>query len=169
MKQNMLLRISTAILVMAFMTNGVFAMSVSDVGKVCLFSNMTGVITLDGKPVANARLVRTVNLSSDETDETTTDENGNFQLPAIFKRTVSKYLPQEFAANQQIIVHYNDKEYRIWSGVKRKPDENTESRGKPLDVKCELNSEETMIKVNNSPIFSLCTWDVEPDKRRKAF
>lgn len=162
-------RISTTIFVMILMTNEVFAMSLSDAGKVCLFSNMAGSITLNGKPVANARLVRTVNLSSDETDETTTDENGKFELPAIFKRTISKYLPQEFAANQEIVVHYNGKEYRIWSGVKRKSEENTESRGKPLRVKCELNSEETMIKVNNSPIFSLCTWDVEPDKRRKAF
>jgi len=153
---------------MFMMSNGVFALSLSDVGKVCPFSHISGVIKLDGEPVANARLVRTVDLSGPETDETSTDENGHFEFPAVFKRTVTKYLPQEFASSQEIIVHYKDKEYRIWSAVKRKPEENIESRGKPLVVQCELNSEETMIKVNNSPIFSLCTWDVVPDKPRKS-
>lgn len=144
-------------------------MSASDVGKVCLFSRMTGVITLDGKAVINAKLVRTVDLSGPQTDETMTDESGRFEFPAVFKRTISKHLPQEFVSKQEIIVHHDGKQYTMWSGVKRTPDENSESRGKPLSVECELNSEEKMIKVNNSPIFSLCTWDVEPDKRRKAF
>jgi Domain of unknown function (DUF6795) len=145
------------------------AMSMTDLGKVCLFSKISGVILIDGIPVKNAKLVRTVNLSSKETDETRTDDNGHFEMPAVFARTITKYLPQEFSSNQEIIVHYNNKAYRIWSAVKRKPEENIEARGKPLVVKCELSGEETMIKVNNSPIFSLCTWDIEPDKRRKAF
>ena len=144
-------------------------MGVNDFGKVCLFSKMAGVIKFDGEPVINARLVREVDLSGTETDETTTDESGYFEFPVVYKRTISKYLPQEFSSSQEITVHYNDKEYRMWSAVKRKPEENSESRGKPLVVDCELNREETMIKVNNSPIFSLCTWDVEPDKKRNAF
>lgn len=159
----------TSFLTMFFISSGVFAMSLGDVGKVCLFSHISGVIRLDGEPVANARLVRTVDLSGPETDETSTNENGYFEFPAVFKRTVAKYLPQEFASKQEIVVHYKGEEYRIWSAVKRKPEEGIESRGKPLVVQCELNSEETMIKVNNSPIFSLCTWDVVPDKPRKAF
>ncbi len=138
-------------------------MGLSDVGKVCLFSNMEGVIKLNGKPVSGAKLVRTVNLSKDEVDETSTDENGNFKFEAKFARSLGKILPQEFAVSQVIIVSYEGKEYEMWSGVKRKPEEDIESRGKPLVVECELNSEEKLIKVNNSPIFSLCTWDVEPD------
>jgi len=145
------------------------AMSMTDLGKVCLFSNISGVILIDGKPVKNAKLVRTVDLSGKEIDEARTDENGHFEMPAVFARTITKYLPQEFSSYQEIVVHYNNTAYRIWSAVKRKPEENIEARGKPLIIKCELNSEETMIKVNNSPIFSLCIWDVEPDKRRKAF
>ena len=169
MSTNKLFKTFIVVLVMLFISCGVYAMTVSDLGKVCLFSKISGVIKLDGKPVAMARLVRTVNMSSPDVDETFTDEKGYFEFPAIFKRTVTKYLPQEFTSNQEIMVLYNGKEYRMWSSVKRQPDENSESRGKPLVVECELNSEEKMIKVNNSPIFSLCTWDVEPDKRRKAF
>ena len=144
-------------------------MGLSDVGKVCLFSKMEGVIKLDGKPVPNARLVRTVNLSKDEVDETVTDGNGNFKFDAIIKRKASKLLPQEFAVSQLIYVHYRDKDYRIWSGVKRKSEENSESRGKPLVIECELSSEEQMVIINNSPIFSLCTWDVEPDEQERIF
>lgn len=144
-------------------------MSILDAGKVCLFSKISGVITLDGQPAANARIVRTANLSRDKVDETYTDENGYFEMPAVFQRTVTKFLPQEFTAAQHIAVHYQGSEYKMWSGVKRDPSENAESRGKPLIITCELNSEETLIKVNNSPIFSLCKWDVEPDKKRKIF
>lgn len=140
-------------------------MGLADAGKVCLFSKMSGVITLGGQPVNNARLVRTVNLNKDIVDETTTDENGNFEFEAQFTRTITKFLPQEFVASQQIVVEYKGKEYEMWNGVKRKPEENVESRGKSLVVKCELNSEEKTITVNNSPIFSLCTWDVEPDPK----
>lgn len=144
---------------------GVNAMGLSDAGKVCLFSAMTGVIKLDGKPVSGARLVRTVKKEKKNADETITDNNGYFEFDAIFSRTITKYLPMEFVVNQQINVFYNDKEYEMWSGVKREPEENAESRGKPLVVECELNREVSLIEVNGSPIFSLCSWDVEPDPK----
>lgn len=140
-------------------------MSIQDVGKVCLFSAMSGVITLDGKPVTNALLKRTVKLSKPKTDETRTDNNGHFEFPAAFERTITKFLPQEFVASQKIIVYYRDEEYELWTGVKRTPEENAESRGKPLVVQCELGSEENHISVNDGPIFSLCKWDVEPDPK----
>jgi len=144
-------------------------MGLSDAGKACLFSKMSGVIKLNGKPAANAKLIRTVNLNKDIVDETTTDENGYFEFEAQFSRSITNVLPQEFAAKQVIWVHYENGEYKMWSGVKRKPEENIESRGKPLVVECELSAEKTVIEVNNSPIISLCTWDVEPDKQRKVF
>ena len=54
--------ITTFIVIMMsvyFSAVGVYAMSLGDVGRVCLFSSISGTITLDGKPVVNARLVRT--------------------------------------------------------------------------------------------------------------
>ena len=87
----------------------------------------------------------------------------------MFDRSLKKLLPQEFSSSQSIVTHHLGLEYAIWTAVKRVPDENSESRGSKLVVRCELNQEETLIKVNNSPIFSLCTWDVEPDKKRNVF
>jgi hypothetical protein len=158
MKKRMFYSISALALLL-----GVSVMGISDVGKVCLFSAMSGVITLDGKPVANARLVRTADRDGAKTDETTTDNNGNFKFPAVFERTITKYLPQEFVVKQVIQVQYQGKEYAMWSGVKRKPEENAESSGKPLVVKCELNQEKQFKQVDYTPIISLCTWDVESD------
>ncbi|MBI1425464.1 MAG: carboxypeptidase regulatory-like domain-containing protein [Gammaproteobacteria bacterium] len=142
-------------------------MAFGDVGKVCLFSEISGVITLDGKPVAHAKLVRTVKKEKAVTDETTTDAHGYFKMPAIYDRTITKYLPMEFVVKQDITLYYNNKEYKLWDGVKRTEEENAESRGKPLIVKCELNSEVNHISVNGSVFFNLCTWDVVPDQKRE--
>jgi hypothetical protein len=138
-------------------------MSIGDVGKVCLFSAISGTITLNGKPAVNAKLVRTGDRDGARTDEATTDEKGYFQFPAMFERTITKFLPQEFVASQKITVNYNGQQYQIWSSIKRNPNENVESRGKPLIVSCELNSTEKSILVNRVPIHSLCEWNVEPD------
>lgn len=88
-------------------------MTLLDAGKVCLFSKISGVITLDGKPAANAKVIRTVNLNKDKIDSTYTDENGHFEMPAVFQRTVTKFLPQEFVAKQDIVVQYNGDLYDI--------------------------------------------------------
>jgi hypothetical protein len=136
--------------------------------KQCLFSTMTGVVNLHGKPAANVRLVRTLNYNKDIVDETVTDENGHFEFSAVFRNNYAgKILPMEFVVSQLIIAHHEGKAYEMWSGVKRKPEENAESRGKPLVVTCELGLEEKYhVWVNDSPISSLCTWDVEPDPIR---
>lgn len=146
-----------------FVAFGVFAMSLGDIGKVCLFSAISGKITLDGKPVANAKLVRTGDRDGPRVDGAVTDVNGYFEFAAMHERTITKLLPQEFVASQKIIVHYEGNEYEMWSAVKRKQEENSESRGNPLVVTCELNSAQNLIMIDGSPIHSLCVWDVEPD------
>jgi hypothetical protein len=138
-------------------------MTFSDAGKVCLFSQISGVITLNGKPVANAKITRTVNLNKDKMDYAYTDENGHFEMPAVFQQTLTTFLPQEFVAKQDIVVQYNGNSYDIWSGVKRTPEENAEARGKALSVQCELNAEKQFKQVNNSPYISRCIWAAQPD------
>lgn len=139
-------------------------MSLSDFGKVCLFSGMSGVITLNGNPVVNARLVRTADRDGSKTDETTTDDYGYFEFPAMWERTITKYLPQEFVAAQEIILIHEGVKHEIWSAVKRKPDENAESRGEKIELKCELSNEEQHFWVAGTPIHTRCTWNIEPDQ-----
>lgn len=135
-----------------------------DAGRVCLFSGISGTITLEGKPVANARVIRTADKDGPKTDETVTDENGYFSLPPMYERTVTKFLPMEFVVSQKIIVSFEGKNYEIWSSVKRSPEENSESKGKLLAVTCELDSEERSFLVNRVPIHTRCEWDVEIDE-----
>lgn len=163
MKKQIFVTFATALFGLFFVAMGVFAMSLGDVGKVCLFSPISGTITLNGKPVVNARLVRTGDRDGPRVDETVTNELGYFEFPAMVERTITKLLPMEFVASQKIVVSHGGKDYEIWSSIKRNPDENTESRGKPLVVTCELNSEERSILIDRVPIHSLCRWDVEPD------
>jgi len=138
-------------------------MALSDAGKVCLFSEISGVITLDGKPVADAKLIRIANHGKDITDETTTDANGQFRMPAVFSRTLTGILPMEFVGKQYIIVQHNGKEYKIWDGVRRSVEINAEARGKPLVVQCDLNRPVDHISVDGSIYFTMCTRDVVPD------
>jgi len=155
------LRIITVFLLLTLL--GGSAVGLTDVGKLCIFSAISGVITKDGQPVAHAKLIRTGSKERKHQDETTTDESGHFSFPPMYERSIAKYLPMEFVASQKIMVDYKGQSYKLWSGVKRKPDENTESRGKPLIVKCALNSKEQDISIEGSMFFSLCSWDVESD------
>lgn len=142
-------------------------MSLTDIGKVCLFSEMSGVLTINGKPASNVRLVRTAKWQTEQRDETMTDEHGHFHFPMLTERTVAKFLPMEFVASQDIRAFHDGAEVRIWGGVKRVPEENAESKGKPLVVTCDLTAEEQYIEVSGGLVFSRCEWDVEPDPSRK--
>jgi hypothetical protein len=140
---------------------GVYAMS----AKPCLFSGMTGVVNYEGKPAANVRLLRKI--EEKDIDETITDENGYFEFKVVYqKKSLFDFLPMEFVVQQIITAIKDGKEYPMWVGVKRKPEENAESRGKPLVVSCELTlGEENYIEVSSGLYFTLCTWDVEADPK----
>lgn len=144
-------------------------MNIKDAGKQCLFSSIKGVITLNGKPVVGAKLIRTADRAKPRVDETKTNEKGYFEFPAVFERSVTKYLPQEFVAKQRIVVQYEGQEVEIWSAVKTRREENSESRGKALEVKCDLSNEWKMTMIGGDAFFGLCEWDVEPDEDDGVF
>ncbi|WP_347331323.1 DUF6795 domain-containing protein [Marinimicrobium locisalis] len=154
------------LILLALSSGGVFAMSLSDMGKVCLFSEMSGVLTVNGKPVPNVRLVRTAKWQSEQRDETVTDDHGRFHFPVMNERTVAKFLPMEFVASQQIDAHYDGEVIRVWGGVKRDPKPNAESKGDALIVACDLRAEESYIEVSGGIVFSRCEWNVEPDESK---
>ncbi len=144
-------------------------MAIGDFKNLCLFSSISGTITLNGQVIKNAKIKRVVDKAhskGSKIDETTTDDQGRFAMPAIFDSSVvGKVLPMEFAVPQYIYVTYKGKEYEIWYGVKARSEENAESRGKPLNVSCELEKETEVIWVDGSVFHTKCTWDVIPDDR----
>jgi hypothetical protein len=155
----------TLFFIIALALLGVNRMSLADTGKMCLFSGISGIIMLDGKPVENARLVRSVDKAhtkGKKADTTTTDINGYFEMPPIYDRSIiGKVLPMQFAVGQSIIVTVDGVDYRMWGGVKEERKENAESDGNPLVVKCNLDVEPTLINVRGGFFETLCSWDVK--------
>jgi len=151
---------------LVFFSYGVYAMGV----KQCLFSEMTGVINFEGKPAAGVKLVRMVDYDKKQYDETVTDDNGKFHFSGVFRTSLlSGILPTEFVVAQKITAVYEGREYEVWSGTKRKPEENSESKGKPLIVECNLSQPDVeFISVDGNLIFSRCKWDVEPDQDHRS-
>lgn len=135
--------------------------------KPCLFSPISGTITLNGKPAAGAKLTRTVDrahVQGQLTDTTETNDKGEFEMPGVFDRALlAKILPMEFVAPQQIIVEYDTQTYKMWVGIKRDRAVNAESSGRPLVVNCELTAEVKRAAVGGGFVHSMCTWDFEPD------
>ena len=160
--------ITLVFLALSLMASGALSMSLFEPKKVCLFSAISGVITLNGEPVKGAHVKRVVEKfysSGHNTDETMTDDRGYFEMPAVFDQSwLGKFLPGEFVFPQQIFVTYGGEEYKIWEGVKRTREENAEARGHELVVQCNLDSEPQAIVVEGGFYYTQCNWDVEADK-----
>ena len=131
-----------------------------DEEEVVLCSPMEGVITLEGKPVSNAKIKRNIKWQDDEgeTDTYYTDENGYFSLP-IKQTTVRLNKITQFVMGQEITVFYENNEYVIWGGAKGGKEVYAELGGRPINMKCELTSEGESIRSDNTLLFTLCKWD----------
>ena len=136
----------------------------------CLFSAISGTITLNGKPAAGAKLIRTTGKAHTHgqlVDDTTTNDQGQFEMPGVFERVLlAKFLPMEFVAAQEIVVEYDGVTYKMWAGVKREREVNSESSGRPLVVACELTDEPKSVSVGGGFVNSICEWGFDPDPER---
>ncbi len=150
-------RILVGILIAIFPMIGA-CMSILDVGKVCVFSSVNGTITLNGEPVKGAKVIRRVEDrdGKSKNDETITDENGKFTMPARHERFLNPI--QEVYGWQYIDVIHNGETKEIWYFVKGNEGENTEFGESPINLKCELTSEEKIYKspTNGRRIATIC-------------
>ena len=133
-------------------------MSILDTGKAYVFSPVSVSVTMDGKPVVNAKVVRSWELERIETDSTTTDEHGQFSFAAVRRWSFSQMPLIEYVAGQDIIVTVAEKEYRIWLNAKRDTGINSELGGKPLVMTCELTTDVRMVRVSGQTLFTNCLW-----------
>ena len=91
-------------------------------------------------------------------DETRTDHLGHFSMPALFKRSIARFLPQQFAVGQSLVTERNGELEGFHSGVKRKPEEATDGRGKALEVTCDLSEKRAPFIINGNTFVSKCRW-----------
>lgn len=131
--------------------------------KIVLFSDVNGVITLNQKPLAGARVTRTVEWKEKTyKDEAVTSVTGGFHLPEM--PGPGRIMMAEFVAYQSMEVEYQDKKWQIWRMAKRDAspnrelvdEKNWESAGIPIQFACELSSPARKIKLMLSVLTSNC-------------
>ena len=131
-----------------------------DEEEVVLCSPMEGVITVEGKPVSNAKIERNIKWQDDvgETDTYYTDKNGSFSLP-IKQTTVRLNKITQFVMSQEITVFYNNSKYMIWTLGKGSKLLYGELNGKPENFRCELTNDPIRVEVEDGLLGTSCVWD----------
>lgn len=134
-------------------------MSLFDIGKVCVFSEVKARVTLNGEPLKNTAIIRKWEWRDLQQDKTATDEDGYFEFPAIFERSImDRALPIELVIAQGLYVETEGEVQKFWSNSKREPQENAELGGQPINLSCELTNEMKITRQYGSIMNTLCTW-----------
>ncbi len=129
--------------------------------KVYLFSEVKGVITLNGEPLEGARVKRSVEWK-DKTyvDEVITASDGSFDLPVM--NSGERIVLAELVIYQLIMVEYQGKSWRIWRKTKGSPGLNQElidwkhPDGIPIQFTCELSDDERLLELVGGVLRTRC-------------
>lgn len=112
--------------------------------KMTIFSEVTGRVLDNGKPVAGATIEREFRWAwGDEvgTDKTTTADDGSFHLPRIERSSFwGSILPHEPTIRQTIKIKVNGKTYDGWLYDKHNYDDKGERGGLALKLLCSLEN-----------------------------
>jgi hypothetical protein len=117
-------------------------------GSNTLFSEVDGVITLDGKPCVSAKIKQTVFKANSKeiTTNNITDDNGYFRFEEVSEnKGLLSFIPSEFVVTQRLIIAYDGTEYLGWAYTKRSSEQNSESSNKPFSLVCDLNTPPKMM------------------------
>ena len=111
--------------------------------KLYLFSEVNGVVLLDGKPVQGVEVVQTYFWHwGDKKGKTVaqSDALGRFHFPLITDTSLTAVLlPHEPVIEQTINLYYQGREIRGWFHANHNYEPLAET-GTPLDLVCELNN-----------------------------
>jgi len=131
--------------------------------RVCLFSAISGKVTLHGKPLSHIKITRNANYwnKDNHADETVTDTQGRFHFEPMFvqSRHISRSMnPIIF---ETLIIHYQGKEYVGWDTTNEDTVPNMElGNNKPIPpLSCELSQESKRKELKNGIIIlGVCNW-----------
>jgi len=127
--------------------------------KMCLFSEVSGVVLDHGQPVAGATLERSWFWHWKDQkggDSTQTDSQGAFRCPSVFGGSLlGSFLPHEPFVEQKILIQHGGKTYRAWVFEKGSYRENDELNGKPIRLVCRLEKD----PVRKDNVFGICEWN----------
>lgn len=122
--------------------------------EVELSPEVNGTVTLHGKPIAGAKVLRYLTYSEKKfNDSTTTDEQGRFQFPA---KTVKLRVSSMFdtAVTQNIVVEHANKRTEIWTAGTTNTLNYDSIRKLLSGMKCELTSPEMRLEIPRTTLQS---------------
>jgi hypothetical protein len=128
--------------------------------EVVLFSPMEGKLTFEGKPAADAKIVRSLKWKGEvvETDTFHANQKGEFDIPS--KKDTIKISPlTQFVVQQDIFVYFKEKKYHVWDMGKLSKLEYGELYGRPINLHCELTEEMIGVDVLFGLLETSCKWD----------
>ncbi|MFC1750926.1 DUF6795 domain-containing protein [Pseudomonadota bacterium] len=146
------------------------AMAFFESMKINLFSDMKGIVTLNGEPVDGAVIKRLAKPSNKKEfrDQTVTDAEGRFELPVMETSSFLKLLPMDSSVYQMVTIEYLGNIYEAWklsaASDKYKGELNSDemigtSDEIDIDLVCELTSEVTAKKARGlRAVGGICTW-----------
>ena len=129
--------------------------------QICMFSEVNAVVTLHGKPVVGAEIVRTSNELDSKvyTEKTITDAQGRFHFDALWVFSLRNFIPLNPMIKQHINIYYQHQEYMGWLGFKGNYGHNDElDDNKSLIFTCELSEEPTLKYQTRGNIKGICKW-----------
>ena len=168
------MRISRALIAIisinVIIAGNLWGMSMFDAFKVYLFSEVNGVVTLEGQPVVGAEVIRSATLSKTFTDRTITDTKGYFHFDEMTTQSFSTIMPGQRVIMQKIVIKYKNEIYLGWDRSRREYDQYGELNNMfdfkegdvivPLDFTCELKDEPTITPINGLEYsaIGICKW-----------
>lgn len=127
--------------------------------QMCLFSRVDGVVLLDGKPVPGAEVERIYHWGWKDvtrSDSVRTDAEGHFSFPPVLESSLlGSILPHEPLVSQRILIRYDGREHKGWMYTKHNYRENGELGGRPIRLRCSLESEPSQ----HGEVFGICTFE----------
>ena len=131
--------------------------------QICLFSEVRGVVTENGKPRAGLTVIRkSLANGSEYINKTRTNDSGEFYFEPEYSRSINKLLPTQPVIKQQIIIQQGDREYIAWKSVKKNYEEGGELKTfaggekSPIDLSCELTDPPSYKETDFNIIHGIC-------------
>ena len=156
------MRISRALIAIisinVIIAGNLWGMSMFDAFKVYLFSEVNGVVTLEGQPVVGAEVIRSANYGKAYTDKAITDKEGKFFFSEMTTSKISALLPGQHVIDQSIIIRNQNKEFKAWELTRVGSGPNAEL-GIDLNLLCELGNEYAKQESNYKVFWGICRLD----------
>jgi len=126
-----------------------------------LFSEVDGVVTSQGQPVAGAEVERIYHWGWKDVERkarTTTDQAGRFTFPQVVESSFfGSFMPHEPLVSQRILIRWQGEEYTAWKHTKHNYRKNGELGGRPIRINCPLENEPTLKE--DVKVYGICTFD----------